>query len=299
MSKIKIRRDTWSNWYNKQTVLDEGELGYDTTNKELKIGDGTNNFVSLDTYGALPSSAYFSEVGAYTKLYTSGRFTQYADFNSVTLPEFKIERAGQIVTTDSDGATHISSYDSYIQTPSSEPTSPKDKFRLLYGGNTAYDGNWITSDADIVAGTGITKTTDTSGYTVTLAADTSVVATKTDLQSYASIDLSNINDTATNACAHYAMPSDSYVDLTLGASGSTYTAPADGWFTLAIHASATQQYINLGIVGLMSTTVYSSSASGALRVFLPCSKGQTVSYTYTAGGTTDRWRFIYAQGAKS
>lgn len=42
---IKVRRDSSANWVD--VVLVEGEFGYDTTTKELKIGDGTTVFQSL------------------------------------------------------------------------------------------------------------------------------------------------------------------------------------------------------------------------------------------------------------
>lgn len=44
-SLLKIRRDVTENWVD--VVLDEGEFGYDTTTKQLKIGDGSTKFQSL------------------------------------------------------------------------------------------------------------------------------------------------------------------------------------------------------------------------------------------------------------
>ena len=38
---LKVRQDTAANWASKNSVLSAGEFGYDTTNKVLKIGDGT------------------------------------------------------------------------------------------------------------------------------------------------------------------------------------------------------------------------------------------------------------------
>ena len=45
VSLIKVRRDTSANWTD--VVLAEGEFGYDTTTKQLKIGDGSTVFQSL------------------------------------------------------------------------------------------------------------------------------------------------------------------------------------------------------------------------------------------------------------
>jgi hypothetical protein len=39
--KIQIRRGTATSWTTFDPVLSSGELGYDTTNKNFKVGDGT------------------------------------------------------------------------------------------------------------------------------------------------------------------------------------------------------------------------------------------------------------------
>lgn len=44
---IKVRQDTASNWTSKNSVLAAGEFGFDTTNKILKIGDGTTAWGAL------------------------------------------------------------------------------------------------------------------------------------------------------------------------------------------------------------------------------------------------------------
>jgi hypothetical protein len=44
---IKLRRDTAANWASADPVLQLGEPGYDTTNNELRIGDGTTPWSEL------------------------------------------------------------------------------------------------------------------------------------------------------------------------------------------------------------------------------------------------------------
>lgn len=46
-TQIKLRRDTYQNWYDNNPVLGLAEPGFDTTNKKLKIGDGTTAWRSL------------------------------------------------------------------------------------------------------------------------------------------------------------------------------------------------------------------------------------------------------------
>lgn len=38
---------TAAQWAETSSVLNAGEIGYDTTNKKLKVGDGTNDWSSL------------------------------------------------------------------------------------------------------------------------------------------------------------------------------------------------------------------------------------------------------------
>lgn len=92
-----------------------------------------------------------------------------------------------------------------------------------------------------------------------------------------------------------AFPSNKYIDLTLGASGATYTAPANGWFQLTKSTTASGQYINIA-VNKISTQTHSTGSGQNLAVFAPVLRGANVGVYYTAGGTTSGFRFIYAEG---
>jgi hypothetical protein len=46
-TQIKLRRDSYQNWYDNNPVLGQGEPGYDLTNKKLKIGDGVTLWRAL------------------------------------------------------------------------------------------------------------------------------------------------------------------------------------------------------------------------------------------------------------
>jgi hypothetical protein len=47
-AKIRIRRGTSAQWAASNRILDQGELGYDTSSKLLKIGDGSTTWSNLD-----------------------------------------------------------------------------------------------------------------------------------------------------------------------------------------------------------------------------------------------------------
>lgn len=102
----------------------------------------------------------------------------------------------------------------------------------------------------------------------------------------------------TGYVAHQAMPSAKYTNLTLGANGSSYTAPADGWFVLIKEATALYQYIDMSSAGGIETGATAAiSGSQYLYALLPASKGSSISIYYTAAGSTIKFRFIYANGA--
>lgn len=52
-TRLQIRRDTAASWTSENPVLADGELGFDKTNKVLKIGDGTTAWDSLPAHSGL------------------------------------------------------------------------------------------------------------------------------------------------------------------------------------------------------------------------------------------------------
>lgn len=107
----------------------------------------------------------------------------------------------------------------------------------------------------------------------------------------------------TEYIAHQAMPSNKYIDLTLGATDSYYTAPADGYFFVAKTGDINQflnGYItpNNSTTRIIGTSRMASVNGTVLVLFLPVSKGQRLFLTYTATGDTTYFKFIYANGSK-
>ena len=102
----------------------------------------------------------------------------------------------------------------------------------------------------------------------------------------------------TEFIAHQAMPSGTYTNLSLGTTGSTYAAPADGYLTINKSATAAGQYVNFinGSNGMNCNVIATSALP--LRLFMPVSKGDVITINYDAAGTTTMFRFIYANGAK-
>ena len=97
--------------------------------------------------------------------------------------------------------------------------------------------------------------------------------------------------------AKASMPSDRYIDLTLGASGSTYTAPANGYFQLNKQTTGNNQFIYFQDDSIsMLYTLASISYTGGLWCHCQVAKGRKIKVYYSAAGKTDLFRFIYAEG---
>lgn len=106
-----------------------------------------------------------------------------------------------------------------------------------------------------------------------------------------------------------SMPSSRYIDLTLGASGTIYTAPANGYFSISKVAGGDWYYVNLSVLkdGVETFTeiadILYEHFQDAYRTS-PCTskvsvkKGQKMYLTYNASGALNWFRFIYAEGDK-
>ena len=98
------------------------------------------------------------------------------------------------------------------------------------------------------------------------------------------------------------MPSNRYINLALQASGTVYTAPANGYYQIAKNSTASGQYVLIGhqtddgSTGINGVRLLSSAKDQSLATMLPCKKGDKIVVVYTAGGNTDWFRFIYAEG---
>ena len=112
----------------------------------------------------------------------------------------------------------------------------------------------------------------------------------------ASVDLDNVSATGKASVANWAMPSGTYDDLTLGASGASYTAPADGWVYVNRSGSSNDIIIVVGDQNDSSVNyAIRNIISGKNPAFIPVRKGEKFWVSYTSG-TTNAFRFYYAVG---
>lgn len=55
-TRIQIRRDTSSHWTNNNPVLALGEMGFDTTNRQIRVGDGVTPWNGLEILSSGPAT---------------------------------------------------------------------------------------------------------------------------------------------------------------------------------------------------------------------------------------------------
>lgn len=145
---------------------------------------------------------------------------------------------------------------------------------------------------------------DTSATAANLMADENVIAAgyiyykcvgscNTNGSSKVTLGTLNLHDTSYIGCA----PGNKYDTITLGASGSTYTAPDDGYANFNILSTAAGQYIKLVSSKGWISTALAPAASLETTLMPRVGKGEVITYTYTLAGTKN-CKFFYTQ-AKS
>lgn len=98
------------------------------------------------------------------------------------------------------------------------------------------------------------------------------------------------------------MPSSKYIDLTLGASDTHYTAPANGFVIFEKACTGNNQFIQLmnkspsrdDLIGM--STVFGTGSGASIAVYLPVKRGDIFKVAFNAGGALGFLRFIYAEG---
>ena len=101
-----------------------------------------------------------------------------------------------------------------------------------------------------------------------------------------------------NKLQSYTLPSNSYINLTLGPSGAQYTAPVDGWFLVTREVSLQNITINIEInngifVGMLSTSVQT------LNCLAPIKKGDLITVRWSGNSLGNyKCRAYYALGSE-
>ena len=121
--------------------------------------------------------------------------------------------------------------------------------------------------------------------------------TPRNVDSVANSNASNFSQAGRSYLSGLGMPSDRYIDLTLGTNGSTYKAPASGKFCIyMIHGNnANIEFITMNCNG-RNKIVQNNYAEYHMTNEIELKKGDIVSITYSVTGSTTYFRFYYTEG---
>ena len=113
------------------------------------------------------------------------------------------------------------------------------------------------------------------------------------------LDAQNLSTQGKSLVSGLGMPSGNYDELTFGASGATYAAPANGWFCAVRTSTATSNnYLRIinTTSGLSLSFVSDSTNGGVKNVFVPAIKDDVIQIEYGSSSSATNLRFVYAEG---
>ena len=222
------------------------------------------------------------------------------------LPNHKHYTTSQGGESDTDTAILTAWSDSHNPSYSLQGTATK---ATVYKTSLATDDGGVYGKSNTVIPASTTLYPWVVAYAAAIPASTAQAAEfQQGLSGKADTSLANLSTAGKDLASGLGMPSNRYIDLTLGASGSTYTAPANGYFCFNGKDSGNTGTANFVMrnqtryFGVAVTNTNSTRTPAWTGCILPAKKGDIVSYYY--GGTlafnNTNWslRFYYAEGAE-
>lgn len=271
MTKIQLRRDTAANWTTNNPTLLAGEVGFETDTNKHKIGDGTTAWTSLAYQGdvTLDTAQTISGFKRFTSgLYVENGFIKLSGITPIIEnTEGCIFIGGDTTASYSSGINIGCSSNDNIRIGNSGTGSLEIGYKTSggiklgsYSSSSIYIGGYANNNIYIGA-------TSSSSVTPSVSiGGTSTYKASVTINGYQS--------------GHWSFPQNSTstaITLTLGSSGSSYTATADGYFVLTILPSASgmlQMYHNgYGNCIKVDTSAY-------YQMSFPCAKGNAVYITH-------------------
>ena len=113
-STIKHRQGTAATWESKNPVLAAGELGYDTTNKRTKIGDGVTPWNDLDWFAVKKKPTFaesdWAEIAEISKSGAAATTFKVGDERTIELESLDVKNVdawAEIIAADDADAASI------------------------------------------------------------------------------------------------------------------------------------------------------------------------------------------------
>lgn len=282
MTKIQLRRDTAANWSTNNPTPSVGEPCFETDTGKLKIGDGSTAYNDL---------AYQGGGGSGDSLVKS------VDRN------FSVSDAGQLSLANSVNIG--SGLTANTVTTLMQVGTPAIRFGQYAGTFVRPEITYNSTDGMKINARALTSTGNVMKPVTVIASE---FKSGDNTTQYEVVNKSPDNNTY---MAHMAMPSDKFIDLELGASGTTYTAPADGYFILTGSLPTSSDVGHVTLINRLNTTsgtdgkftvrcygVGAASVGTGLYAFVPAKTGDNVVATWAGKATATILRFIYAAGSE-
>lgn len=93
----------------------------------------------------------------------------------------------------------------------------------------------------------------------------------------------------------YSLPSDSHVELTIGASGAYYTAPADGWLRFTAKSN-NASFAHVQLYGRVAMRCPVTAPGAFVAAFVPVYSGESFAVDYT-NVNDKQLMFYYSKGS--
>lgn len=267
--------------------------------------DITNDEISIDT-SIVPT------------LNGNNTFSGHNTFNNtINIGNAKIVNAGNSATLKlcaydgtSDGLSISNSKETYLGFDNASATTT---IRGTAGVNILKNGNTYTNIDSGNISTYLPTATSSSlglvqpdGTTIDIDGNGVISVDPTGLTTLADTNASNFTDTGKVELSSYGMPSNTLINLSLGVSGSSYTAPANGYLLMSFSGTVNSAYAEIvcytgnnpqqNVVSNASTT----TSGGWGRLMCPCKAGDVFN-VYHGGSnfTVHNFEFVYAVGSES
>lgn len=149
-TRIQLRRDTAANWTSNNPTLAEGELGLELDTNKFKIGNGLDDWDTLN-YSTTPQSINFSQSGSLST--TTGTYRWYND-SGTTLTILSVRASVAVAPTGDPVIVDVNvNGNSIYSSSANQPTIDIDEYTDLDGSkstSTITNGQYFTIDIDQV-----------------------------------------------------------------------------------------------------------------------------------------------------
>jgi hypothetical protein len=319
MPKILIKRGTATQWNNSTTALLAGELGLDTSNNILKVGNGTSLWNSLS--GLTLTSTQVNELAqdAISTAFSNGTHTNITVTYNDNANSISLSTGPDVVTTTSLGNTLNDPSTGYVpisDVGNVDGVAPLDSNGLIAD---QYIPSTIARDSEIPSltgyateayvGTAISNLVDSAPSTLNTLNE--LAAALGDDANYAttiSTALGNKLDSTTAASTYLTQTNASSTYLTQTNASTTYAPIASPTFTGTV-GGITKSMVGLGNVDNTSDAnkPVSTATQTALNAKLDSSGFTYASITIpvystigdlpSAADNHGRWAHVHGEGA--